>query len=31
MAGSVLDTALENLEQAVSAVRAAAENAGPCR
>lgn len=29
MAGSVLDTALENLEQAVSAVRAAAENAGP--
>ncbi|MEM5470119.1 NAD(P) transhydrogenase subunit alpha [Hoeflea sp. AS60] len=29
MAGSVLDNALENLEQAVSAVRAAAENAGP--
>jgi NAD(P) transhydrogenase subunit alpha len=29
MAGSALDTALENLEQAVSAVRAAAENAGP--
>lgn len=29
MAGSVLDTALENLEQAVSAVRAAAESAGP--
>ena len=29
MAGSVLDTALENLEQAVSAVRAAAETAGP--
>ena len=29
MAGSVLDTALENLEQAVDAVRAAAENAGP--
>ncbi|MEM5493156.1 NAD(P) transhydrogenase subunit alpha [Hoeflea sp. AS16] len=29
MEGSVLDTALENLEQAVSAVRAAAENAGP--
>ncbi|WP_394687957.1 NAD(P) transhydrogenase subunit alpha [Hoeflea sp.] len=29
MAGSVLDTALDNLEQAVSAVRAAAENAGP--
>jgi NAD(P) transhydrogenase subunit alpha len=29
MAGSVLDTALENLAQAVSAVRAAAENAGP--
>ncbi|KJS15005.1 MAG: NAD(P) transhydrogenase subunit alpha [Hoeflea sp. BRH_c9] len=29
MAGSALDTALENLEQAVSAVRAAAETAGP--
>lgn len=29
MAGSVLDTALENLEQAVSAVRAATEAAGP--
>jgi len=29
MSGSVLDTALENLEQAVSAVRAAAETAGP--
>tara|TARA_R110000787_G_scaffold94156_8_gene196764 strand:+ start:247 stop:669 length:423 start_codon:yes stop_codon:yes gene_type:complete len=29
MAGSALDTALENLEQAVSAVRAAAENAAP--
>jgi NAD(P) transhydrogenase subunit alpha len=29
MAGSALDTALENLEQAVSAVRTAAENAGP--
>ncbi|WP_417408275.1 NAD(P) transhydrogenase subunit alpha [Hoeflea sp.] len=29
MAGSVLDNALENLEQAVSAVRAAAETAGP--
>lgn len=29
MVGSALDTALENLEQAVSAVRAAAENAGP--
>jgi len=29
MAGSALDTALENLEQAVSAVRAAAESAGP--
>lgn len=29
MAGSVLDTALENLEQAVSAVREAAESAGP--
>jgi len=29
MAESVLDTALENLEQAVSAVRAAAETAGP--
>lgn len=29
MAGSVLDTALENLEQAVNAVRAAAETAGP--
>ncbi|MGJ8571581.1 MAG: NAD(P) transhydrogenase subunit alpha [Hoeflea sp.] len=29
MAGSVLDTALENLEQAASAVRAAAETAGP--
>ncbi|MBU4528199.1 MAG: NAD(P) transhydrogenase subunit alpha [Hoeflea sp.] len=29
MAGSALDTALENLEQAVAAVRAAAENAGP--
>ena len=29
MAGSALDTALENLEQAVAAVRAAAESAGP--
>ncbi|MEQ8738790.1 MAG: NAD(P) transhydrogenase subunit alpha, partial [Hoeflea sp.] len=29
MAGSALDTALENLEQAVDAVRTAAENAGP--
>ena len=29
MAGSALDTALENLEQAVGAVRAAAENASP--
>jgi len=29
MAGSVLDTALDNLEQAVSAVRSAAETAGP--
>ncbi|MEQ8482625.1 MAG: NAD(P) transhydrogenase subunit alpha [Hoeflea sp.] len=29
MAGSALDTALENLEQAVGAVRTAAENAGP--
>lgn len=29
MAGSALDTALENLEQAVSAVRAAVESAGP--
>ena len=29
MAGSALDTALESLEQAVSAVRSAAENAGP--
>ena len=29
MAGSALDTALENLEQAVGAVRAAAESAGP--
>jgi NAD(P) transhydrogenase subunit alpha len=29
MAGSALDTALENLEQALSAVREAAENAGP--
>jgi NAD(P) transhydrogenase subunit alpha len=29
MAGSVLDNALENLEQAVIAVRAAAETAGP--
>ncbi|WP_422371487.1 NAD(P) transhydrogenase subunit alpha [Hoeflea sp.] len=29
MAGSALDTALENLEQAVAAVRTAAENAGP--
>ncbi|KGF69538.1 NAD(P) transhydrogenase subunit alpha [Hoeflea sp. BAL378] len=29
MAGSALDTALENLEQAVAAVRAAADSAGP--
>ena len=29
MAGSALDTALDNLEQAMSAVRAAAENASP--
>ena len=29
MAGTAFDTALENLEQAVNAVRAAAETAGP--